>query len=478
MRGLQVGKRISRVDEFEQSKVPQQKLKSASNFLGIMTSEHIAGTEFVIGPLFVLHGASTIDVFLGLLFGNLLASLSWALICAPAATKTRHTVFYQLEKISGLGLVSIYNLIIGLSFCITTALMLMVSASALGLIFNVESPGIQDLYPSSPLWVLLVIGISFIIIYIAAFGFDRIARFAKIFAPWIPMIIIGSAIATLPSLGVSKLSDFWSVANEKIWTGVPIEGYSKYTFWHILFFAWLCNSTMHLGLSDMTIFRYAKRSSYGFLSAFAMYTGHLMAWIASGILCANVIMNGIYNPSAAEIAYLGAGITGAICVAIAGGTTAIPSMYRAGMAFHAFLPMFRRWKVTFIIGAVTTIIACFPIFVTKLDQVLGIIALIAAPVGAIVIADLYLFPKLKLKQELAQKETLYINPAVMGAWFSGVACGYMIYYYMHLDFYFFVTLPAWTMTLATYLLFSWLQQKKLVFKAKMTISFRNYEIEE
>ena len=38
--------------------------------------EHTAGTEFVIGPLFVAHSVTAFDLTVGLLVGNLLAVLS------------------------------------------------------------------------------------------------------------------------------------------------------------------------------------------------------------------------------------------------------------------------------------------------------------------------------------------------------------------------------------------------------------------
>jgi len=69
------------------------------------------------------------------------------------------------------------------------------------------------------------------------------------------------------------------VANEKIWTGIPLEGQSKFTFWHVMFFAWFCNMAMHIGMADLSIFRYARKWYYGFTSAFGMFLGHYIAWI-------------------------------------------------------------------------------------------------------------------------------------------------------------------------------------------------------
>ena len=120
----------------------------------------------------------------------------------------------------------------------------------------------------------------------AVLGFDRITGFSKVAWPWMLAVFVASAVAVLQQLGVSSFGEFWLVANERIWTGVPLAGQSKFTFWHVMFFAWFCNMAMHIGMADLTILRYARHWTHGFLSAFGMYLGHFVAWVASGILCA------------------------------------------------------------------------------------------------------------------------------------------------------------------------------------------------
>ncbi len=253
-----LSEQLADINEYERERVPERAVKGFRSFVGMVAGEHIAGTEFVIGPLFVLHGAGASDVLWGLLLGNILATLSWTLVCAPAAVKTRLTNFFQLEKISGVTLVTVYNLVNGLLYCVAAAAMIGVSASAIGLLLSIEGPGLGDLYPTSIAWVLVVVAIGAVIVVVSTFGFDRVSKFANVFAPWMPLVFLASGIAVLPSLGVTSVSDFWEAAETRIWTGVPAAGQSKYTFWHILVFAWLCNSSMHLGLGDMTIYRYAR----------------------------------------------------------------------------------------------------------------------------------------------------------------------------------------------------------------------------
>lgn len=258
---------LDQINEYEQEPVPENKLKSSKSFWGLFAGEHTAGTEFVIGPLFVVHGVSAGDLFLGLLIGNFLAVLSWALICAPIAVKTRLTLYYQLQKICGIRLVVIYNLVNALMFCFLAGSMIAVSATAVGIPFEIAMPTLGDWLPTSIGWVITVFFVGLVITVVAILGYEQVSRFANICAPWMVLVFIAAAVAVLPQLGVNSISDFWPVAQEKIWTGIPASGQIKFTFWHVLFFAWFCNMAMHIGMADMSIFRYAKGWQTGFASA-------------------------------------------------------------------------------------------------------------------------------------------------------------------------------------------------------------------
>ena len=95
------------MSEFEREPVPEEQTKGLRSFLGLFASEHVAATELLIGPLFVAAGVSAFDVLVGLLLGNLLAVLSWTLLTAPIAVKRRLTLYYQLEKIGGPGIIDV-----------------------------------------------------------------------------------------------------------------------------------------------------------------------------------------------------------------------------------------------------------------------------------------------------------------------------------------------------------------------------------
>jgi len=102
--------------EFERTPVPSSKLKGWKSFLGMYAGEHAAGTEFVIGPLFLTAGVSAFDLIVGLLLGNFLAVLTWRFLTAEIAVQHRLTLYYQLEKICGKKLVIGYNLANGILF--------------------------------------------------------------------------------------------------------------------------------------------------------------------------------------------------------------------------------------------------------------------------------------------------------------------------------------------------------------------------
>ena len=73
--------------EFERVSVPEKNHKTWKSFLGMYAGEHAAGTEFMIGPLFLTVGVSAFDLIVGLFFGNLFAVLSWRYLTAKIAVK-------------------------------------------------------------------------------------------------------------------------------------------------------------------------------------------------------------------------------------------------------------------------------------------------------------------------------------------------------------------------------------------------------
>ena len=450
---------LAEVNEYEREPIPPSALKSSRSFLGMYAGEHTAGTEYVIGPLFVAHGVTAPDLVGGLLLGNLLAVLSWAFLCAPIATRVRLTLYYQLEKICGLNLTRIYNLVNGLMFCFLAGSMIAVSATAVGIPFNFPMPKLTDMYPTSLGWVLTVFAVGSVITIIAVLGYERIARFANVAAPWMIGVFLASALAVLPELGVKSTGDFWRVAKEVIWTGVPLEGQDKFTFWHVMFFGWFCNMAMHIGMADMSILRYAKKWTAGFTSASGMFVGHFLAWMASGILYAVYLQQNTGEFAPGPISFYAAGIAGAACVVIAGWTTANPTIYRAGLAIQAMMPRTTTWKVTMVVGLVTTMAACFPALVMRLLDFVALYGLILMPMGAIIFADFYLAKKMGFTSNYASRAGSEFNLAAALTWVLTLAFCLGLNLFAGIEI-FFLGLPGWFVAIILFVVLSKLFQRK------------------
>jgi purine-cytosine permease-like protein len=441
-----IAARMDKLYEFDREPVSADKLQSGSQFAGLFAGEHVAATEFVIGAFFVLHGVTARDLLLGLLVGNLLAVLSWTFICAPIAVRTRLTLYWYLQDIAGPGLTLIYNVANAVLYCILAGAMISVSATAIGLGFRVPTPALTDVYPNSVGWVVIVLVLGVAFTLLAILGFDTLSRFASVCSPWIFTIFIAGALAMLPRLGVHpNLDNLWEIAQTRIWNGIPTEGQEKFHIGHIIFFAWFANLAMHVSLSDMALFRYARSWKYGLFSAFGMYPGHMLAWMCSGVMVAAVERE--MNPGL--MAYEAAGIAGVFCVMTAGWTTANPTLYRAGLALQS-VTNWPRWKITLVAGLATSVLACFPVIFLKLLDYVAIYGLVLMPVGAIVLAEHWIFPRLGIEQYRAGKYGWILNWQALAVWIGTLAICYLMP--IHL---FFRWLPGYFIALVAYIVLCW-----------------------
>ena len=190
-------------------------------------------------------------------------------------------------------------------------------------------------------------------------------------------------------------------------------------FWKIAAFAWICNLAMHGGLSDMALFRYAKSSSYGLITAVGMFFGHYLAWICAGLMGAGaalLLQMPLTRLDSGAVAYTTIGWAGILAVIVAGWTTSNPTLYRAGLALQAITPNWSRARVTLVAGIATTVIACFPFVFTRLLDFVGLYGLLLAPAGAIVLAEHWLFPRLGLTRYWAHYQGKALNWPALVAW--------------------------------------------------------------
>ncbi len=511
--------------EFEREPVPQRALLGFKSFLGMYAGEHVAGTELMIGPLFVTRGVSAFDLIAGLLLGNLLAVLSWMTLTAPIATRARLTLYYQLEKICGRHLVTLYNLANGVMFCFLAGAMITVSATALGPLFNVPMPSLTDNLPSSWQWVAAAAAVGGAIAIVAALGYRSVAKFANVAAPWMVLVFLAFGLVAarqfLDATGteIKSARDLWQLADTVIWKGGdPLPGLSKFTIWHVVFFAWFCNMAMHIGMSDLSVFRFARKSRYASASAAGMFIGHFLAWICASMLFAyqlhethpddymvtllrdrsakyaamspeqiralpfstellrdamqieeQLVAQGrlpaqekrinLPTPIPGDLAYGACGIAGLLCVIFAGWTTANPTIYRAGLAFQSLVPRSSRFRVTLITGCIATIAGMFPGITMRLLDFVAIYGLILMPMGAVIFVDFWLIRRFGLLNNYAERTHRSFNWAAGLTWLLTLSACLCLTYFARMEV-FFVGLPGWFVAAVLYVLLSRLYQKK------------------
>jgi NCS1 family nucleobase:cation symporter-1 len=454
------------VEEYEREAIPQSKLKGWRSFLGMYAGEHAAGTEFVIGPLFLTTGVSAIDLLAGLLVGNLMAVLSWRFLTAEIAVKNRLTLYFQLEKICGKSLVKFYNIANGVLFCFLAGSMLTVSATAVGIPFNMDMPKLTDVLPNGPTWIIIVLVLGALTTWIAAKGYNMVSQAANWMSPIIILGFLAAGIVAIGQLEIKSFSDFWNVWGEG---REPFPGQIKYTFWHVAIWSWFANAAMHVGMSDLSVFRYAKSANSGWTTAAGMYVGHYMAWIAAALLYAVYLKSpealGLLSSGQAPtvapgpLAYNAIGVFGVIVVILAGWTTANPTIYRAGLAFQTLFPKMKSSGATIIAGALATAAGVFPAFAMQLLDFVAVYGFILAPVGAIIVFDQFFANKFNIVPFYADKNKLNLNWAVLLAWGLSV-CGFYFYAKANGVFLSFLTLPAWISCGVLFLLLSKFMQKK------------------
>jgi NCS1 family nucleobase:cation symporter-1 len=442
----------------EQLPVANSKLHGWKHFAGLYAGEHVAATEFVIGATFVALGASTIDILLGLLIGNLLAMCSWWLITTPIAVETRLSLYNYLNKVAGNSMTKLYNWANVVIFSVISAAMITVSSTAVRFLFDI--PAQLDWYPNSFAFIGIVLAVGAIVVFVAMYGFATVADFSKICAPWLFVIFLAGSFALFPELSnhvigsttLNSWQDFMTIGDTSIWTGTNSDGEEGIGLIEVIGFAWAANSITHFGLIDMAIFRFAKRKRYGLLSGVGMFFGHYLAWISAGIMGAGaavLLKTTISSLDPGDVAYHALGWTGFVIVIIAGWTTANANLYRAGLAAQSIFVNHSRERATAIVGVVTVIIACFPFVFSQMLPLLTYAGLLVVPVGAIVFAEHMLFPKIGLTRYWAKYKNITRSVPAIASWAIGLVFGFGLNALDVISFYY-LFIPTWFFTIIIY----------------------------
>ncbi len=450
----------------EDRPVPKNQLSGLSNFFGLYGGEHIAATEFVIGATLVTFGVKASEIFLGLFIGNLLAMFTYALLCAPIAVDTRLTLYSYLGKVLGKPIQKVYNFVWGLCSIAMAASMLTVSASAVREILHIRIQ--TEWYPTDIKFVAMVIILGVIVTVVAANGFEAVAKFSGICAPWMIVIFLAGFAVVVPELlqatgapAIHSFGDFMNTMNTYVWNGTVPNGGTKLSIYHVIAFAWMCNLAYHGGLNDMSLFRYAKNRRYGYVTAYGMYVGHFFAWGSAGVMgaAASILLNTpLAGLDSGAITAVTLGRVGLLAVIIAGWTTANPSIYRATLSFQSAFNVQNYKKLTYIVGAVMTVAACFPIM-SQVMTIVNIIVLVVPAVGAIVLTEHWIIPKVGGTRYWAMYKGWKMNYAGLIAWL--ISLGFVIVMKMTGVIHsYFLFLPTYLIAIAAYLILALLMGAK------------------
>ena len=219
----------------------------------------------MIGPLFVAAGVSAFDLIVGLLVGNLLAVLSWTLLhradrharaadaLLPAGEDLRPQPGHPLQpgqrrdvllpgRRDGDGL-----------------------RHGRGRVVRIPHAAAERPLPEQRRLGGRGPRDGRAVLRGRRLRLPFVARVANIAAPWMVLVFVAFGIVGLRAAR-DRLARRTSGqrCNTVIWTGgAPLPGQVKFTFWHVMFFAWFCNMAMHIGMADLTVFRFARKSWYG-----------------------------------------------------------------------------------------------------------------------------------------------------------------------------------------------------------------------
>lgn len=444
--------------EAEQLPVAKHKLHNWTHFAGLYAAEHVAATEFVIGATFVALGATTKDIILGLLIGNILAVLSWRFITSPIAVDTRLSLYTYLNKIAGDSMTKLYNWANVIIFTVISAAMITVSATAVRFAFNI--PAQLNWYPTNLWFIVIVLIVGSVVVSIAIYGFKSVSEFSGICAPWLFVMFTCGAFVLLPALSLEVLdktipngwNDFITLGDQSIWTGINSEGKPGIGLTEVIGFAWAANTITHFGLIDMALLRFAKKKSYALATSTGMMFGHYVAWISAGIMGAGaavIIGKSIVELDPGDVAYYALGWSGFVIVIVAGWTTAVANLYRAGLAAQAIFKNHTRKKTTIVVGLVTMIVACFPFVFSQILPLLTYAGLLVVPVGAIVFAEHQIFPRIGYTRYWAHYRELTFSTPAIASWALGLVFGFGLNALNVMSF-FYLFIPTWVFTILVY----------------------------
>jgi cytosine permease len=98
-------------------------------------------------------------------------------------------------------------------------------------------------------------------------------------------------------------------------------------------------------------------------------------------------------------------------------------------------------------GLLTTVLSCFPVFFMKLLDYVAIYGLVLMPIGAIVLAEHWLFPLFKIEQFQTEKKRKTFNGRALFVWIGTLAVCMILPFHLY-----FRWLPGYLLALVAYVL--------------------------
>jgi len=381
----------------------------------------------------------------------------------------------------------LYNWANVVIFSVISAAMITVSATAVRFAFDV--PAQLNWYPTNLWFVVIVFCVGAVVVSIAIYGFNAVSDFSGVCAPWLFVMFTSGAMVLLPALSLDVLDktlpsgwgDFLALGNQSIWTGIDSNGQPGIGLVEVIGFAWAANTITHFGLIDMALLRFAKKKIYGLATSTGMMFGHYVAWIAAGIMGAGaavILGKTIVELDPGDVAYYALGWSGFVIVIVAGWTTAITNLYRAGLAAQAIFYNHSRKKTTLLVGLITMAIACFPFVFSQILPLLTYAGLIVVPVGAIVFAEHQIFPRIGYTRYWSSYSKLTFSTPAVASWALGLLFGFGLNAINVISF-FYLFIPTWIFTILVYtFLASRYGAKKEYPEAEKAEEMRNENIEK
>jgi purine-cytosine permease-like protein len=352
----------------------------------------------------------------------------------------------------------LYNWANILIFTVISAAMVTVSSTAVRFAFGI--PAQLDWYPTNLWFVLIVLLVGIFVVFVALYGFKAVSDFSGICAPWLFTMFASGAIVLMPALSLDVLgftlpgswADFVDIGNQSIWTGVNSEDKPGIGLVEVIGFGWAANTITHFGLIDMALLRFAKKKYYGLATSTGMLFGHYIAWIAAGIMGAGtavILGESIVQLDPGDVAYYALGWSGFVIVIVAGWTTAITNLYRAGLAAQAIYTNHSLRKTTMIVGVAMIIIACFPFVFSQILPLLTYAGLLVVPVGAIVFTEHQIFPKIGYTRYWSKFQEYKNSSSAVLSWIIGLIFGFGLNALDVMSFYY-LFIPTWFFTILVY----------------------------